>query len=105
MLLLDTNIASYFFKQHRIWSLYFSLTVGRELAVSFQTIAEMEEGSLLDKWSLPAEKTTFGSVSSAVLYLSVYARRVLLVGLCKSTSPNSTHQHCRRLDRCYRTLV
>ena len=52
MLLLDTNIVSYFFKQHTIWSLYFPMAIGRDLAVSFQTVAEMEEGSIVANWSV-----------------------------------------------------
>ena len=52
MLLLDTNIVSYSYKQHSIWNLYFPMTLGRELFLSFQTIAELTEGSIVAKWSM-----------------------------------------------------
>jgi hypothetical protein len=52
MLLLDTNIVSYSYKQHSIWNLYFPMTLGRELFLSFQTIAELTEGSIVAKLSM-----------------------------------------------------
>lgn len=51
MLLLDTNIVSFFFKQNRLGDLYFPLVVGKEALISFQTLVEMLEGSKLAKWS------------------------------------------------------
>lgn len=51
MLLLDTNIVSYFFKEHRIVKSYFPILLGRDAAISFQSKAEMEAGSLVAKWS------------------------------------------------------
>jgi len=50
MLLLDTNIVSFFFKEDRLEALYFPFIVGRDIAVSFQTIGEMKEGSLAADW-------------------------------------------------------
>ncbi len=52
MLLLDTNIVSYAYKQHSIWNSYFPMTLGRELFLSFQTIAELTEGSIVANWSM-----------------------------------------------------
>ena len=51
MLLLDTNIVSFMFKQHRLWNDYFPMLLGRDLAISFQTEAELEAGSLVAQWS------------------------------------------------------
>lgn len=51
MMLLDTNIVSFFFKQHRIWHRYYPLILGRDLAINFQTRAELIAGSLVAKWS------------------------------------------------------
>ena len=50
MLLLDTNIVSFFFKEDRLKALYFPFIVGKDTAVSFQTIGEMKEGSLAAGW-------------------------------------------------------
>lgn len=51
MLLLDSNIVSFFYKKHRLMNLYFPMIVGKDTAISFQTIGELEEGSVLAKWS------------------------------------------------------
>jgi predicted nucleic acid-binding protein len=51
MLLFDTNIVSFMFKKHRIGNAYFPMLLGRELAISFQTKAELIAGSLLAMWS------------------------------------------------------
>lgn len=51
MLLLDTNIASFFFKEDRLSALYFPFIVGRDVTISFQTFAEMKEGSISAGWS------------------------------------------------------
>lgn len=52
MLLLDTNIVSFMFKKHRIGHLYFSMLLGRELAISFQTKAELIAGYVLADWRM-----------------------------------------------------
>ncbi|HQR08081.1 MAG TPA: PIN domain-containing protein [Gemmatales bacterium] len=51
MQLLDTNIVSFFFKEDQLEALYFPLIVGRDAVVSFQTVAEMKEGSIAAGWS------------------------------------------------------
>lgn len=51
MLLLDTNIVSFFFKEDRLSSRYFPLIVGRDVTISFQTFTEMKEGSISADWS------------------------------------------------------
>lgn len=51
MMLLDTNIVSFMFKKHRLSNDYFPMLLGRDLAISFQTKAELEAGSLVAIWS------------------------------------------------------
>jgi len=51
MIVLDTNIVSYYFKRHTLWHSYFPITLGKDMAVSFQSIAELEEGTIVAEWS------------------------------------------------------
>lgn len=51
MLLLDSNIVSFFYKKHSLMDRYFPMIVGRDTAICFQTLAELEEGGILAKWS------------------------------------------------------
>lgn len=51
MLLLDSNIVSFFYKKHSLMDRYFPMIVGRDTSIGFQTLAELEEGGILAKWS------------------------------------------------------
>jgi tRNA(fMet)-specific endonuclease VapC len=52
MVLLDTNIVSYVYKKHELAVAYRPMMVGRSVAISFQTMAELKEGALRAGWSL-----------------------------------------------------
>lgn len=49
-LVLDTNIVSYLMRGHAFGELYRSHLVGKRLAVSFMTVAEMYEGAYRAGW-------------------------------------------------------
>ena len=48
--LVDTNIVSYLIKRNVLVKKYRSLLIGYKLVVSFQTVAELEEGMLRANW-------------------------------------------------------
>jgi tRNA(fMet)-specific endonuclease VapC len=50
--LLDTNIISYKVKRHPLRHRYHVHLYGYQLAVSFQTVGELEAGALLSNWGL-----------------------------------------------------
>jgi tRNA(fMet)-specific endonuclease VapC len=48
--LLDTNIVSFLLKSHRLLAAYQPHLIGHDLAVSFQTVAELIAGGALARW-------------------------------------------------------
>ena len=51
VLLLDTNVVSYFMKGHTFAASYRPLVAGHTLAISFMTLAELYDGALSAGWS------------------------------------------------------
>jgi predicted nucleic acid-binding protein len=49
--LIDTNIVSYFMKRHTLAALYRPHIAGYDVAISFQTFAELHSGGRLANWS------------------------------------------------------
>ena len=53
VVLLDTNIVSYMFKQDSRAQLYATHLIGNELAIAMMTVAELFQWSALRKWGKP----------------------------------------------------
>ena len=51
-LLIDTNVVSFFIKRHRLAEPYRPLLLGFDLAVSFMTVAELNEWAIAAKWGV-----------------------------------------------------
>jgi tRNA(fMet)-specific endonuclease VapC len=49
-LLVDTNIVSYAYNQHSLWTRYAPILEGNQVLVAAQTVAEMRFGALLKNW-------------------------------------------------------
>lgn len=51
MVLLDTNVVSFVYRDHSLSRLYKPFIVGRHIAISFQSVAELEHGVIKSQWS------------------------------------------------------
>jgi len=51
VLIVDTNIVSYFVNKHSLEARYRPILNGNELAISFMTIAELYEGAYRENWA------------------------------------------------------
>lgn len=68
--LLDTNVISYFMKQHSLAAQYQSLVQGASLAASFMTVGELFEGAIRANWG-PAKVNVLESrIKSYVVFHS-----------------------------------
>ncbi len=66
--LIDTNIVSYQMKSHTLAVAYQPHLAGHTLAVSFQTVAELQEGAALAGWGV-AKRAKLDAVLSNLLIL------------------------------------
>lgn len=66
--LLDTNIVSYLVKNHSLAQAYQSYIAGFALYISFQTLAELQEGAKLASWG-PAKRARLAATLSRVVVL------------------------------------
>ena len=49
-LVVDTDVASYIFREHPLAQHFLHLTTGHDLVLSFMTVAELEEWPLRNNW-------------------------------------------------------
>jgi len=49
-LLVDTNIISYAYNEHRLWEVYQPMLEGQQLLVAAQSVAELRFGALFKNW-------------------------------------------------------
>ncbi|MGK0617642.1 type II toxin-antitoxin system VapC family toxin [Meiothermus cerbereus] len=49
-LLVDTNIISYAYNEHSLWSVYQPILEGQQLLVAAQSVAELRFGALFKNW-------------------------------------------------------
>ena len=69
-LLLDTNIVSYIVKRHPLAMRYQSLIESHELAISFQSNAELEHGMKKAKWGIAKQARLEKTLSTIVIIQS-----------------------------------
>lgn len=68
--LLDTNIVSYFVKRHPLAARYLPHTVGYQLAVSFQTFAELWEWAEAARWGPARRQHLAATLAGMTIYHS-----------------------------------
>ncbi|WP_420595693.1 PIN domain-containing protein [Deinococcus sp.] len=64
----DTNVISYIFKNHSLDKVYDALLIGKQVIISFQTQAELQEWTLTNGW---------GTVRRQAL--SIYLQRYTII--------------------------
>ena len=86
--LLDTNIVSYFMKQHSLAAKYQLLVQGAALAISFMTVAELYEGADRANWG-PA-KLAIHRNNATMSRRGINHHRRITCGSLKTFHPTTT---------------